>query len=132
MALQGPKKTGNSSHVAAPSPRGQASWNLTMRPETQTLGTEKDVIVWLPMGAEAGGQPPHMPGQKEELIPQRLLTWSSSPGLDTTHGGAPVWAKLKAGASQGKRGVWSLGERRMHRECQFEFFRTMSQRVPLL
>lgn len=76
MALQGQKETGNSSHVAAPSPRGQASWNLTMRPETQTLGTEKDAIVWLPMGAEAGGQPLHMPGQKEELVPQGLLTWS--------------------------------------------------------
>lgn len=40
------------------------------------LGYLKDLIVWLPMGAEVGDWPPHMPGQKEDFVPQGLLMWS--------------------------------------------------------
>lgn len=48
-----------------------------VRPETQTLG----ILRMLPFGCQWGlkmvdGHPPHMPGQKEDLIRQGLLTGS--------------------------------------------------------
>lgn len=40
------------------------------------LGDLKDIRVRLPMGAEDGGMPPTLSGQKEDFLPQGLLTWS--------------------------------------------------------
>lgn len=80
MALQRPKKMGNSSYIASPSRMGPGFWVMTVRSETQTSGTLR-IVMWLPMGAEDGGWPPRMSWAEGRLHPLGaahvvLVSWS--------------------------------------------------------
>lgn len=74
MALRRPKKIGKQLFYCHSFPMSPGLLGLDDEARDTNLEHLKDVIVWLPMGAEDGGWLPHVPGQKEHFIPQGLLT----------------------------------------------------------